>query len=294
MNKRGLIVSVLFASLFILILTFGSALESNESIVAAKTLQIAKATIDDMQSQNIPTLRVNEIYQETSQLYAAQLALENSKRVANYKLINENSQIILNLKSQAIKARDELLLFLQTYEDIKTNTNLSSMNALYNEIVDSYNKERFEDTPGLVEKGYTQLSELQSSQTATNLFYNALSNTLKNFLIRNWIKLTAIAIAIILILTIFWRTIRSMGIKLKIRNLETQKMTLSHLVKKIQLDYFKNGKISDVEYKTKLDKFKEMSRDIDRQLPLLRESLAKTNRGVVNPENKPSPKKKKK
>ena len=44
---------------------------------------------------------------------------------------------------------------------------------------------------------------------------------------------------------------------------------------KIQKDYFQEGKIPEGEYNIKTKKYAELIRDIDRQIPLLQEELAK-------------------
>ena len=44
-------------------------------------------------------------------------------------------------------------------------------------------------------------------------------------------------------------------------------------MKKLQSGYFKTKNISETEYYSKTDRFKEMVRDIDRQIPLLKEQL---------------------
>ena len=46
----------------------------------------------------------------------------------------------------------------------------------------------------------------------------------------------------------------------------------------VQKDYFQYGKIAEGEYNIKTKKFAELIRDIDRQVPLMQEELAKLNR----------------
>lgn len=60
--------------------------------------------------------------------------------------------------------------------------------------------------------------------------------------------------------------------------MQIQKGILSELIKKLQTNYFKDKKISETEYKVKLEAFKEMIRDLDRKIPLLREKLIKIGR----------------
>jgi len=64
----------------------------------------------------------------------------------------------------------------------------------------------------------------------------------------------------------------------KINNLELRRKTLQGLMKKTQLDYFQNGIISEGNFNLRTKKFAEFIRDIDREIPLLKEDLVKINR----------------
>ncbi len=251
---------------------------SNESIQAEELVAQAKQDILEMELRNISIIRANESLQESIQLYSAQLALEETGKKANYNLVIEYALKVSEIKKIAFKSEDELKIFLETYEKSEKEANLSEMSEEYSNIINSFKEERFEDTIGLINKGYDKLSEVQSSQTTLRLFYSTTSKTLKKFFVDNWLKLIIGGIIIILFLLIFWKAISKIRIKMKFNNLVLQKNTLKELIKRLQYNYFKKGIVSEREYSTKLSKFEELIRDIDRQIPLLKEEMIKLNK----------------
>ncbi len=272
---------LIFLTLLVLVIVPSVSALSNESIQAKKLLDQAKQDILQMQSRGIPITRANETFQEGLQLYAAQVALEEKSRTADYKLVNSQALTVSQIKDTAIKADDELRVFQEAYNEASRDVNLSEMSGLYDDIQRSFKEERFEDTLQLIDQGYAKMSEVQASQTAAKVFARAISGTLTNFFKENWRYIASIGGAIIILIIFFWRTILKVRVKLKINNLNLQKKTLSNLIKKLQTDYFKLGKISETEYKVKSEKFKEMIRDIDRQIPLLKEEMLKIDKNKI-------------
>ena len=259
---------------------------SNESLHANDLITNATICFNEMLSHSIPIQRANSSLQEAKQFYEAQLSLEQTTRKADYKIIFNKAETVCKIKEDAIKSKDELKIFEETYEQAKQNSNLSAMEKDYQKIINSFNEERFEETIKLINQGYKTLIEIEASQTKLRLFYNTITSSLKNFLKENWKKLSIISIVIIIILTIFWATLKRLRIKLKIRKLETKKQTLYNLIKKLQYEYFKTKKLSEIEFRVKIQTFKEMIRDIDRQIPLLKEEIFKLFRKTIQSEKR--------
>ncbi len=266
------------AALFLVLLVANTQAYSNESISAKQAIDKASADIADMQARSIPISRANESLQEAIQIYQAQLALENTGVVGDYSVVINDAAQVENLTQTAIKAGDELKIFNEAYTQASKTTNLSEMQQQYDQIQQSFNEERFEDTLTLINQGYTSISNIQASQTTLRLFYDTTSNNLKNFFQNNWLKILIILLVVVVVLIIFWRTIKRMRVNLKMNHFILEKATLTNLIKKMQIQYFKSKTISETEYKVKTERFKEMIRDIDRQIPLLKEELAKIDR----------------
>ena len=282
LNKKIILIFLVFTIVFI---NQVSAL-SNESIQAKEALNQAEKNIFEMIEINIPINRVNETYQEALQLYLAQLALEEKKGNVNYDLVIKYASDINSIKEKGIQSNDELKIFKETFEEISKETNLSEMEEEYNALLQSFDEERFEDTLKLINSGYDRISEIQSSQTALNSFYNATSKTIKNFFVNNWLKLLIIFSVALILLLIFKTNLKKLKMRIKFNNLHTQKKAINNLLENIQKDYFKTRKMSEADYKIRIKKFKELIRDIDRQIMVLKEDLFKLNK-----KNKTSPKK---
>lgn len=255
-----------------------STTQSNESIQAKEALAQAEKDIFEMMEKNISINRVNETYQEALQLYSAQFALEEKGSKANYKLIIEYASEISSIKKTALEASDNLKIFVETFEEAEKDTNFSSMQEEYNQVIISFNEERFEDTLKLINQGYDRMSEIQSSQTALNSFYLATSRTIKNFFRENWLRIIIILSLTLFFILVFWNNLKKLRMRMKFNHLIIQKKALNTLIQNMQKGYFKTKKLSEAEYTIKLKKFKELIRDIDRQVMVLKEEMFKVKK----------------
>lgn len=275
-----IIILIIFLSFFSLAsisisTAFTNAKLSNESIQAKESLNQAEKDISEMISRNISIRRVNESYQEALQIYSAQMALEEKASSADYKLIMKSTSEISSIKKTALESKDELEIFKKTFANAEKQANLSAMNDDYNQIIISFNEERFEDTLTLIKKGYDKISEIQSSQTAVNAVYLATSRTVKDFFIQNGLKIVIIGGIAFFLLLVFWSTLTKLRMRMKLNSLITQKNAIKGLIKEMQSSYFKTRKISQGEYNIKLKKYEELIRDIDRQVMVLKEEMFK-------------------
>lgn len=279
MDTNNFFVIILIGIIFCLLLVQSSSATttklSNDSIQAKESLAQAEKDILEMNEKDIPLNRVNETYQEALQLYSAQLALEEKGGRADYKLVISYTLDINSVKKIAIQASDELIIFKDTYEEAEKHVNLSEMQEEYDSIILSFKDERYEDTLELIKKGYDRISEIQSSQTALNSLYLATSRTIKNFFIKNWLKITIICSIAFFLILIFWNNIKKLMLRIKFNNLIIQKKAINKLLKSMQESYFKTKELSESEYNIKLKKFKELIRDIDRQIMILKEDVFK-------------------
>jgi hypothetical protein len=254
---------------------------SNKSVQAAGLIDKAIICVGEMQSRGIRVTRVNESLNEALQLYAGQVALENQGRIADYKIILDDAEQVCSVSKNALKAQDELVVFNDTYTKAGLQINLSSMDNEYFNVLRSFQEERFEDTLPLIDKGYAKLSEVQASQTTLNLFYLATTRSIKSFFRENWKSLSIGVGSFVILLIIFWRVIYLFLLRAKLNNLYIRKISINELIKKMQLSYFKTKKMSEVEFSVKMKAFQDMIRDIDRQIPEVKEALAKADRSFI-------------
>jgi len=248
---------------------------SNASIEAKNSIETAQGCLDYLISEDIPSSRTNETFNEALQIYETKMFYENRGNKADFSLVNEYSEEVCSIKDFASRARDELKIFLEYYNNSAEQFNLSEMDDEYNAILNSYYGERFEETSSLINVGYSRISEIESSQTTLNLFYKTTTQTLKNFFINNWIQIIISLAVLSLVFIISKKSINLFSTLRKIKRLELEKKSLFELIKKTQEAYFTSKTMSEIEFSVKIKTFKNMIRDIDRRIPELREKLIK-------------------
>lgn len=293
-NKELSNLKVLFLFIFLFSLVSTSAsgnfsnAKNNESIQASTLILSAERCLTEMQNREINILRANESLQQALQLYSAQVALEEKRTSADYKLVNQFATEVCHVRDIALESQDEMIIFDKTWDSESKNFDLSSIKNTYDEINNSFIQERFEETITLINKGYLTLSNYESSQTTLNLFYKTTTKTIKDFFINNWKILSIGATIVIILLIIFWSVIKKAIIKNKLKNLYSRKSAIEGLVKKIQYDYFKKKTMSETEYNIKIKTFGDMTREIDRQLPEIQEQLIKVDKKKILADEKES------
>jgi hypothetical protein len=268
---------ILFSCFFISLLLFSGVISSlsPEAERVGKLIEEAKQAVEEMVEREIPILRANESLQESIIFYNDQVTLEKLRKVVRYDFAEQYAQNVLDVKEIAFKAQDELRIFIETYNDASEGFDFSEMEAEYNAVLASFEEERFEDTIKLIDKGYQKISEVQSSQTAVNLFYKSTSRSLKSFFINNWLKLLITFISVILFLIIFWKALSKIKVRMQLNRLYLRRETLYALIRRSQKDYFDKKTMSESEFSVKMESFNNMIRDIDRQIPLLKEEMLK-------------------
>jgi hypothetical protein len=263
--------------------------------LAKEKVDQAKICLDEMIAQNIPSKRAQEAYDESIDLYEAQRMLEEKKHTKSsekdYALVVKYASDVCDIKDKAFEVQDELAVFKQTIKEVQKQINLSAIlvsegseeKSSYEKVLLSFEEERFEETIVLIDGGYEELSEIESSQTTLNLFYSTTTKTIKSFFINNWKKILIISCIALVALIIFWKTVRLSIINAKIKSLKLQKDVLKNLIGRTQGEYFGTKRMSESEYTIKIQRFKDLIRDIDRKIPLLREELIKVNKKSIKP-----------
>lgn len=280
MKIKILSTCILAVVLFILFSTITLATSSTTNITAeqqaADCLNSSHEYLTLLENQNFSTNRVNDTIKEAENLYSAQIILKQKLRSYDFSLISSYCEDIQKIFQGALSSRDEFAALIKFYNStLSKEMNTSSVDIMIIQITDEIKNERYENVPPLIDKTYQEIIDTQSSQTTLNLFYQTTSRGLKVFFERNW-KVISIIVAILLILFLIYRMqIIKWMLKRKIAKLELRKKTIKELIMRTQKDYFEKGKMSEVMYSVRTKKFAELMRDIERQIPLLQEELAK-------------------
>lgn len=226
--------------------------------------------------------QVNDTLKKLEQLFEMQKSLELRKRPTDYNVIFSYCSDIANIKKNAYEARDMLYSLEIQYEDftkiIKNyNINISEVGALMNEIRKEIEDERYEQVKEKIPDIEKKIMSMQAEASTMKLFYKTVSRGFKSFIVDNYILLISILAIAIFLWFAYMMRIKKFLIQRKINKLKIEKSVLKDLIKEVQRDYFQYGKIPEGVYNIKTTKYAELIRDIDRQIPLLKEELAKIN-----------------
>jgi len=141
----------------------------------------------------------------------------------------------------------------------------------------SFNEERYEDSEILLEK-ITENLELKKTETAT---LNVLKTGTKNFIQRYWIYML-IFVSLFSILGFFlYKKITENLLKKKIDKMNIERDILTDLIKKIQLQRYKDKTISSSVYNIKMEKYQKRLNEIKEVLPVLESQLNPIERATV-------------
>lgn len=251
-----------------------TALESEASLCINESADLMVL----MQLDKFNVVRMNDTYKDAKALYDSQIILKSKNKPYDFSPVIKNCQDIKKMRTDAVDSSNELVTLLKYYnESIKSNMNSSSVDLIILNIQNEIRDERYENVPKLIEDAYSEIAAVQSSQTTLKIFSAATARGIKVFIVNNW-KVLSTIIIVLAVLGILYRVQISISLLTrKIEKLKNRKKTIKDLVMQTQKDYFQYGKIPEGEYNVKTKKYAELMRDIDRQVPLLQEELAKLN-----------------
>ena len=280
---RMIIILVVFVLFYgVISISFTSAAEqvANLSIreQATNYFNESKNIFYELTANNFSVQRANDSLKQVEDAYNAQILLKTQGRSNDFSRVIDYCEQIKMIRDNAFLSRDEITALMKFYDEIFEEVeglNTTSVDMLFAEINNEIDNERYEKVPDLVNKAYDEIVKVQSENTTLKLFYKSTARGIMNFIAGNWIILSSLIIGGIVLFVFYKKAIYHWIINRKISMLELRKQTLKKMIMQAQLDYFQHGKMSDGDYSVKTKKLAELIRDIDRQIPLLREELAK-------------------
>lgn len=276
-SMKNILTIALIFLFFFLNLSYISAEENiTEKTQAELCLNNSNAILYEIIQNNFSYVRVNDSLIKAQSLYDAQVLFEQEGAKFNYSLILQYCNEINQIRESAFDSYDTFNSLEKFYAStITSEMNSSEIDKIIMEIEGELASERYEKVSPLIDKAYEKIAETKSSYTRLNLFYASTTRGLRNFFIKNWKTSLIVLIVFLLFFSIFNKRIRKQIILRKIEKLELRRATLQDLIKQTQKDYFQFGNMSEGNYNLRTKKFAEFIRDIDRQVPLLKEQLVR-------------------
>lgn len=269
-------VIVLFVLMFSLCL-ISAETNLTQQQIAENCLSDSIVAIQSLSVYNISVVRFNDSLVQAQDLYSAQLIIESGKKSKpNYDSVISYCDQIASLKKVAVDALDSYKVFLSFYnESLDKNVDKTSVDLIITQINAEIGGERYENVAALLDQGYSEITRINSEQTALTLAYSVAAKGIGGFIKSNWILLISIVILLLVFYLLYRTKIALWLLNRKMNSLILRKDTLKKLMSEAQKEYFQLGKIPESEYRIKIKNFGELVRDIDRQIPLIQQDIAR-------------------
>jgi hypothetical protein len=238
----------------------------------------AENKIRDMKRKGLPTGRALDL------LTIAKLNLDFAVEKSNLSKQNpdlfqyrEKMKDFKKVSDMAYKVKDELVALRKRIDESKNLPQIESVENLYKQAESEFFDERFERTMDIISEADKKLVELSSLQTRIEAIYEAASANIMAIAKKYQTEILIGIIIPLIIGIIFRQQIKMIQIQQKIKSLELERKILNEEKKKAQNNYFVKGIISENVYKSKMQVYSDMEREITRELAILKEKEHKLN-----------------
>lgn len=290
---------LILASLIVMAMLLANSISAEEAVTLGtansslsleaqqinSSLSLLEKDMEKMAAEGFRINRYNDTLTEAYQLFEIQAALEKNGMETDYTRLYDKIGALTELKQNAYQAMDELKALELAINQSKI-ANLSLVLEIYDNAESELNSERYENCILAIDKAYKKMSELEAIQTKLKAFYEATSRGVWNFIKERWEIILAVTVLVIVLYLITYPKIKVKVLSVKIDRLERRKVAITNLIAKTQKDYFEEGKIPETVYLIRTKKYSEMIRDINRQIPLLREEIELTKKKRKETSNK--------
>jgi len=243
--------------------------DKDEGKEAYDALQKAAGYMQEMASAGFSVIKVNDTITDATNLYNANLALEEKTGAADYSSVIDKVASIEGIKSDAFETYDELTALESKLKESAKNTNMSEAETIFEEAKKEFYDERYAQSSVLIETCYKKIIETEATSSRIRALYEASTKTLAGFFQRNGPTILIVLAVLLILFAIFKKRIYTHFIKRNIQRLGLEKEILGDLIKKAQTEYFQKATISEATYRVRINKFGELIRDINRRESIL-------------------------
>ena len=240
---------------------------------AVDSLAQANLSIKRMANASLPILQAFDIYVAAAQWLEGQSALEEVGGAPDYGFVADSAAQIASLESSSFALKDEFQVLSSRLANATEGANLTSAIALRDSALSEFHDGRFEEAKTLIDQSYSAINSAESEAIRSKTLVESTRKNIESFLRDNWQAILACFAAGALIIFAFQKRIRRFAVSSKMNSLMHEKEVLQGMLRKLQRDYFEAGTVNEMSYRIKTKKFGDLIRNINRQLPLLKEEL---------------------
>jgi hypothetical protein len=294
---------VLFLFLFILLLVFASAQDSEvvSEQDALDSIEQIKIVISEMKSEELPIgffedklLEAERVFEqaklaevlrdEKSTPFQKKQARESLQLVdwkeITFQDVLDVEQVVIDRRSKTLEVFDEISIAKFSLPEEKKSKGIGSeifgsppeedlersrILGLVGDIELAFEEERFDDVESLLEE-YREETELKRAEQAIS---NRLKSNITNFFQRNW-PFVLVALGVLYFFgRLSHKKVSKSLLKKKVEKMKAERKTLTDMMRKAQEERFKLNKISELVYGIRIGKYKSRLEEIKQELPVI-------------------------
>ncbi len=288
-----------------------SSSNSNESINteiivtredALQAINDSEEIIQELKDNNISVIYVNDLLIEIKKIFERAdyaeilrgninvseadrqsaikaLASIDWKKINYSDILNYTIQI-KERKENAFYIYDELSVIkmnLEKYE--KRGINMSQSKELMEKAKTAFYEDRYSEAESLIKQ---TRDSIDLTVSEFSVLRDLRRNTI-NFFQKNWYYILAVLSVLAIFAYLSYKQVELNLLKDKIKKMKAEKIALNSLMKKAQIERFKENKISGLTYNLRIKKYEEKLSEIEEELPVFEERLKrfKTKKKLV-------------
>jgi hypothetical protein len=272
--------------------------EQNEKNITTATTELtalnaineSEDIIKIMQENNFSVVYMNDMLAEAKRIFqqaeyadmlrgAGNFSQEDrakaidALKLINWKNLNYSSVLVYtdNIKSrkeQAFSIYDSVNALNASIEKYKAQgIEINNSETLLKEANIAFYEDRYDDCQNILTE-LTNLIETERSSAILSLTLNG-----SNFIKKYWLYSLLSLIALCLICFFSYKKIHRANLAKKINKLNVEEKVLSDLIKRTQIERFKENKISSLVYSIRIKEYQEKLNAIKEELPVLKAKL---------------------
>ncbi|MFH2028356.1 MAG: hypothetical protein ABIJ08_04420 [Nanoarchaeota archaeon] len=229
--------------------------------------------VDDYAILLVQARKISDLEQRKKAIDLLTAAQAKSGKV-DYDAVLTHTKNINDRRLKAYEISDFIKITELRISDIEsTGLDLSLVSLLLSDAKKEFDGERYNEAISMLQQIEPKIVDIQADNTLAKTIYRMGRENTLNFIMDNYI---AIIISLVIFTAIFLFSYnRFMIFKLntKIDDMKMEHKVLKDLIKRAQMDYYSEGKITKKTYETKLAKHKDRILQIKEQTPVLRSRL---------------------
>ena len=254
----------------IVILNVTYGIKHNETLAQ---LNGANASIGKMRQDGLPSQNAADLYGLARQWFDGQEAIELSGGRPKYDFALQKITEITDLEQNTYRVNDDLKALSERIGTADSGADLSATKSLVADAAQEFKDGRIDRAKTLISQAYDEVSKAEAQAVHSRTLGESARRTIENFLTDNWRTIAYVAAAAAVMFFLFQKQIRKVLVSARLNALIRERGVIGSMLKKLQMDYFEKKSVTELTYRVKTKKYGDIIRNINRQLPLLKEEL---------------------